>query len=288
MHSLEYGFGDKFIDIPNCAIVIPASDIKRAKLFSDPLPGQTKIIRVKDAQGRAVMEIPAGIKVDLRHLAVVTQNHHTLLHVYHLWLGGGWEAILNEHIDALVLSGLLAQIRHVFVGFVGEPQHIKQAKAIFSERNIPFIAVTCCAAGFEQETMCKIQKIIATQSDDTCVLYAHDKGAFDSSKGRQLWRRAMTQHNIFQWQECLKLLKGADAVGIHLLTYERYPRRYHKSAAPSFAGNFWWATVQHLKTLGSLRYDSRFDAEHWLGQRENEEIYGRVKMVNKQGAWPSY
>ncbi len=235
---------------------------------------------------KQLVKVPeSNSKVDLRHLTTA-ENAPGLLHVYHLWLGGRWEEILHEHLDALILSGLLEQLHVVHVGFVGEPQDIVRAKTIFIERNVPFMALTCCSTGFEQETMCKIQKLIAMRPDGTCLLYAHDKGAF--SRGRQSWRRAMTKHNIFQWQESLKLLEGADAVGIHLLTHEWYPRRYRKDAAPSFAGTFWWATVKHLKTLGPLRYDSRFEAEHWIGQREDVETHGKMKLINKHGGWPVY
>jgi hypothetical protein len=253
-------------------------------------PIQKRLFWIKEEEDKRLIKIPAGnTQVDLRHFVTpVAFSAPNLLHVYHLWLGGTWEAILHEHLDALIFSGLLEQLRFVCVGFVGEPQDITRAKTIFIERNVPFITLTCCSKGFEQETMCKIQKLISKRPDDTCVLYAHDKGAFAGSRGRQSWRRAMTKHNIFEWQECLKLLEGADAVGIHLLSHECYPRSYHKDAAPSFGGTFWWAKVKHLKTLGPLRYDSRFDAEHWIGQREDVQKHGKMKLINKYGNWPLY
>jgi hypothetical protein len=105
----------------------------------------------------------------------------------------------------------------------------------------------------------------------------------------------MQKHCISRWEECVsKLDEGYDCVGAN----------YYKDFYP-FAGNFWWATTDHLKRLESpLDADKyynnnsptnyRYAFELWIGTKEPKIHYldvretesGEVQKFRKQEEKP--
>ena len=41
---------------------------------------------------------------------------------------------------------------------------------------------------------------------------------------------------------------------------------------PVFGGNFWWAKRELIKRLPPLQYESRYDAEGWIGRGEPDIV----------------
>lgn len=77
------------------------------------------------------------------------------------------------------------------------------------------------------------------------------------------WRRTMEYAVLWKWTECVKLLRnGYDSVGT----------MWYKAPNGSYwAGNFWWATAQFLKTLPEIKPrghlgGGRYEAEIWIGK----------------------
>jgi len=115
------------------------------------------------------------------------------------------------------------------------------------------------------------------------VLYLHNKGvsqAFYNSWGifgeDHRWRNYMQDHCVSNWQECVsKLDEGFDTVGAN----------YFKDFYP-FAGNFWWASTDYIKTLNnpldtkSYYNESdevRYAYEKWIGTKEPKIHYLDVR-----------
>lgn len=115
------------------------------------------------------------------------------------------------------------------------------------------------------------------------VLYHHTKGvthpghaAYDN------WRGRMQSACVQEWQRCVEDLKrGAEAVGCHWLTPEKFPGAV---TSPFFGGTFWWARSDYLLQLPELpppTWENRFEAESWIGRRRP---YPRV--VDYIPGWP--
>ena len=93
----------------------------------------------------------------------------------------------------------------------------------------------------------------------------------------------MTFYNIYDWRSCIDhfLKDEADVVGIHWLI----PEKYDNVTAPFFGGNFWWATVKHLRRLGPSRYKDRYDAEMWVG---GFNLLPDIRAKDHKPNWPVY
>jgi hypothetical protein len=70
----------------------------------------------------------------------------------------------------------------------------------------------------------------------------------------------MTYDIVVNWEHVVPLLRSNDAVGSwwHAPSERTGPVGY-------FAGNFWWARIEFLRTLPSPIMDHRYGAEGWLG-----------------------
>jgi hypothetical protein len=109
------------------------------------------------------------------------------------------------------------------------------------------------------------------------VLYFHAKGATHDLVSPyalkvQGWRNCMLLHLVQNWRQCVQDLDtGYEAVGCHWMT------GLADGTQNIFAGNFWWATSNYLRTLPSIfererikisgiaDKESRFEAEVWIG-----------------------
>jgi hypothetical protein len=158
---------------------------------------------------------------------------------YHVAKMGSWEAVDNEIMSRLRLSGLLSNAG-IFV------------RNLCSDVSL-----------YEFPTIEMIRGFAA--SADCAVLYLHTKGVSNASPSIDDWRASLLYWNVTRWQECVqKLQEGHDAVGIS----------YIETPLPHFQGNFWWATTQHLRKLGSphalsfrqtaLNQFERHKAEFWV------------------------
>jgi hypothetical protein len=152
------------------------------------------------------------------------------VHFYHLWRGGEWRAIADEHYAALRAAK-----------FTGE------------------VHVITVDAGFEDVTLRALRKACESLPGTTPVLYAHAKGAFHPSPANDTWRRRMTEHSVTRWRQSVRELEQCD---VSAWAWARYP-------LPHAPGNFWWAAAGYLRGLPylpPLTEMTRTDAETWVGQ----------------------
>lgn len=115
------------------------------------------------------------------------------------------------------------------------------------------------------------------------VLYHHTKGiTHPNHPAYDAWRNRMGQECVMNWRRCLDdLRKGADAVGCHWLTPEKYPGAV---SSPFFGGTFWWAKSDYLLQLPKLpeaTWENRYEAESWIGRRRPYP-----KVVDYIPCWP--
>lgn len=103
------------------------------------------------------------------------------------------------------------------------------------------------------------------QHHDGSVYYIHTKGASncrpdvqpDIQKNIRDWRGVMSHYCISDYRQRLVDLLSCDACGPFLSCNTDNGYRY-------FAGNFWWAKSQHIRSLVYPQGD-RMSAETWIG-----------------------
>jgi hypothetical protein len=116
--------------------------------------------------------------------------------------------------------------------------------------------------GWEQVTLAAVRRY--AQTHDGAVVYAHTKGASNAGDlgSNSKWRRAMNLRVVDNWRSNLKAMDDHDALGCHWLTPGEHPGTIR---TPFFAGNFWMARCDYLRTLPVCATEDRMDAELWVG-----------------------
>lgn len=195
-------------------------------------------------------------------------------HFYHCWCDGAWRDPVTEHIQALADASFTG---YFAVGLVGSNRNRHEALAQIREWREPN-RIIAASTGFEQVTLTQAHRYAAKH--DGAILYAHTKGAHDNTEFRALWRRSMTVNVVSRWRENLAALQdGADLVGCHWLTQERYPGIVADTPFPMLGGNYWIARCDYLRCLPSPTGGDRYAAEAWVG-------LGDPCVVDLTPGWP--
>jgi len=186
-----------------------------------------------------------------------------ITHFYHVYADGHWREPVKEHVDALIRYGLADQMLYMYVGFVGTRQNCEEAASYIADRGILVYPLDAEPEGWEQVTM----KYIPQLMDAGPVLYAHTKGAYDPSPINIKWRKSMTYHSVVTWERAVNALvdEDYDTAGSHWLTAD--------DGRSFYGGTFWWANPDYIRRLPPLEYDSRWSAEHWIGQASPNKVF---------------
>lgn len=192
-----------------------------------------------------------------------------IAHFYHIYADGHWQDPVKEHIDALKQHGLYDSLDSFNIGFVGSNKNINSVHEYLKDNDIKYLTVASEPEGWEQVTMKHISRY--AKNKNGFVMYAHTKGAHDPSPINIAWRKSMTYYNIVHWPTPAKLLAvGYDSVGCHWCN------------DAFWGGTYWWATTNYIRRLSALRYNDRWDAEHWIGQAEHKRLY------DMNPGWPGF
>lgn len=185
--------------------------------------------------------------------------------------------IMEEQMGLLIASGLYDASNLLVIGLNQNESPVTVvppgARIIFHGNN----------AQSELPTLGYLQDWLPGH-EDWYVCYWHAKGA---RHGHDLlnmtWRRCMERAVISNWRKCIQDLdRGADTVGAHWLTRERFGPMVNRFF---WGGNFWWAKASFLKQLPALMrqprdYNDFYEAELWIGT-------GPVpKVVDYAPHWP--
>ena len=238
---------------------------------------------------------------------------------YHLFIpntAGTWVWWVDEQLGLIKESGLAdkAKVKMCITMPLGLIGQIKKDNSVYVEKSYtdvvleyisshyPFVEIldlrdlSIQPNVFEGQTLKEVYS--HSIKNDGYVLYIHNKGVTENFYNTwgvfgedHRWRRYMQKHCISRWEECVsKLDEGYDCVGAN----------YYKDFYP-FAGNFWWATTEHIKKLGDpLDADKyynnnsptnyRYAFELWIGTKEPKIYYmdvretesGEVQKFRKQ------
>jgi hypothetical protein len=178
-----------------------------------------------------------------------------LSHFYHVFADGDWEIPATEHFEELRVSGLLDELDGIYLGVVGSRENRRKVK-----RTLRHHVTVEAGEGWEQVTLNKLHDFC--QTDDGVVLYAHTKGAWSRGELAKVWRVSMTHDVVTRWRECVYALEKVQCAGPFWLRSNMPEHSGHESF---FAGNFWWARSDYVRTLEPVGLENRFQAEGWVG-----------------------
>ena len=178
-----------------------------------------------------------------------------LTHFYHVYADGDWLTPATEHIEELAMSGLLDNLDDLFLGIVGSRENRRKVK-----RALRHQVVVEADEGWEQVTLNAVHDF--AQIDSGAIFYAHTKGAWSNSELARQWRVSMTYDTVTRWQECVKALTMVEAAGPYWL---KSWEPEHVDHDFFFAGNFWWARSDYIRTLSPVSVSNRYQAEGWIG-----------------------
>ncbi len=184
--------------------------------------------------------------------------------------------IVNEQMQALEKSGLLAACDELVVGLNGEPSVTMDYANLVIPKKAKILLHG--AESFAENLTLVAMENFAKDHLDYFLCYAHSKSAThdpqsDYGKFATRWRRCMETTVIWNWKACVKALSdGYEAVGNHWMTGQGWDHSQHY-----FAGNCFWTTAkffatipsmftrERIKTSGIASLESRYEAEVILG-----------------------
>jgi hypothetical protein len=201
-----------------------------------------------------------------------------LHHFFHVYADGKWQQPVAEHIDALEDGGLMVQLLTMHVGLVGQPGNVAAVHQYLANRGVTYGTCAVAETGYEQVTLDPLYQFARTTGG--YVLYTHTKGASRDDKIDTPWRRSMEFYNVVDWTRPVAALDaGATIAGCHWIRgnpeIERLAEAWknrelnppgHDAVGGMFGGNFWWANLDAVRRNCPPSHESRFAAEHWLGQ----------------------
>jgi len=182
--------------------------------------------------------------------------------------------VVAEQMNVAQASGLLDAASQMIVGINGDPS-LKPLQSLFpSKAQFIYHGEQCRN---ECRTIVALEEWLKS-SPGFNVLYFHSKGATHGLNDpdhalRMRWRHCMMRNLVQNWRTCVTDLEsGYEAVGCHWMTGDKTP-----PGQSIFAGNFWWASSDFLRTLPSIMVRdrikesgidakiSRYESEVWIG-----------------------
>lgn len=184
-----------------------------------------------------------------------------------------WCQLFEEVFHSIQLSGLLSETKLLTICVTGLNENHKHAQ-ILRNKISGYVNVQIefyeNALEYEFPTLQKLWEVC--RNENCYVYYCHSKGASYSSVNiRKLlraehWRKKMLLTTIVNWKACLGYLKN----GFLSCGYQIDKKKNVRNA---YAGNFFWASSEHIKKLPFPKFqNSRYDAEQWIRKRESSFV----------------
>lgn len=205
------------------------------------------------------------------HLAVFPESNpaDAIHHFYHIYAAGKWQQSVAEHVLALKM-GLYGRLHSLNIGLIGNQNKREAVKQYFIDQGLNFNVIAEKDEGWEQETQIPMWEFC--QHNDGIVFYAHSKGSYNDSEVNTRWRRSMTYWNVIRYTDAIDRLKEkeCDTYGCHWI-YPVISMPEHKLGNPMYAGTFWWAKCDLVRTFMRPPLTHRHEAEGWIGYKYIEK-----------------
>lgn len=148
--------------------------------------------------------------------------------------------VLDRLIDAIMLSGLYAEVSTINCCVTGSPSLVHIAVQRLRQSGNKYTVLRVSPADPLTAERLTLGLVPGSVEDDDRVLYVHTKGVTRHNDSRvDDWTRMLTYFCVGRYRDCLAMLESNDVVGAN---YQTVPK-------PHFSGNFWWARGDFLRRL---------------------------------------
>lgn len=199
----------------------------------------------------------------------------------HICQKGQWIRSLNMLVDSIKKSGLYEETTVIRLGVVNDNGGLIPNELL----NDPKMHVIYVgkSSEYERPTLLHMRKYSEIDPEDTKYYYLHTKGIrhFGNLAESYVidWINLMLYWNIEQWKLAVKQLDSSDTYGCNC------HRKGHDQSTTDthYSGNFWWATVQHIRRLPSVIGTRYNDPEFWICSVEGNNFGVFHSKVNHYG-----
>ena len=196
----------------------------------------------------------------------IIHSYNMIVGYIHICQKGEWKRSLGMIIRSLKKTGLYETSHIIRLGIVSDDGDLKP-DPILDEPKFE-IAHIGKSKEYERPTLLHMKKSADTDPSDTLYYYLHTKGIkhFGTDKEQNVidWIELMLYWNIERWDLAVQALKTYDMYGCNHIHGH-------------YSGNFWWATIQHVKKLHKSIGNGYCDPEMWAPTHiecKKKNIYG--------------
>jgi hypothetical protein len=196
---------------------------------------------------------------------------------YHACCINDWKRIVSDQVKTFRESGLPKAAQDIHVHVSGIQDGFRE---LWSSIDNVTIQENPDKDLYEEYALSDLQKYCSQH--DAYVFYFHSKGVripVDSKIGKNVWewRKYLEYFDITQWRNCVEKLKTYDCCGAQYKEIDRYGKD-----SKHFAGNYWWATSDYIRTLpdvtnlphrDNMYSKGRIEQEHWIGRNTAHKAY---------------
>lgn len=165
------------------------------------------------------------------------KNKKKIIGYIHVCQKGQWEKSFDLLMDSIKTSKLYANTHEIRIGVVSTSEMIDNVR--FNDSKIKIIH-RGKDTSYERPTLLHMKKSSSTDPKGTLYYYLHTKGIrwFQTKHEAEVvkWIKSMLTCNIINWREAVSILKQKETYGCNY-------NNIH------YAGNFWWATRDHIRKL---------------------------------------
>jgi len=171
----------------------------------------------------------------------------------HVCQRGNWKRSFTMLIDTIRKSNLYENINVIRIGVVNDVGKVID-DPLLKDNKFDIIYLGS-SSQYERPTLLHMRSKSETDPENTVYFYLHTKGIkhFGSKYEKNIvgWIYLMLYWNIVRWQYALNVLK----------TYNIYGCDY---IINHYSGNFWWATVNHIRKLPKQIESYYIAPEKWV------------------------
>jgi len=171
----------------------------------------------------------------------------------HVCQKGGWKKSFRLLMKYLKQYGLYDNVKEIRIGVINDTGILIQDEILNDEKiRIVYVGKS---EEYERPTLLHMKQSSYTDDSNTLYFYLHTKGIkhFDTKFENVVvnWIEDMLYWNIQLWENAIETLRNYETYGCNY-------NGYH------YAGNFWWANVQHLQKLPQTIPDGYTAPEDWI------------------------
>lgn len=206
----------------------------------------------------------------------IENDTNNIIIYIHICQKDEWKRSLSILLNSIKESSLYDAANEIRLGVVNE-------EGTLDEENLDLtgkykLVYTGKNNEYERPTLLHMKKSSTTDPENTLYCYLHTKGIrhFNTNNEKPIldWINNMLDCNIYDWKNVVNKLK----------THETYGCNYN---GLHYSGNFWWATIEHIKKLPDVIPSDYIAPENWVLVNKDNLFCGKNCEPNYVPPFPS-